>query len=90
MNGLVVLSSGPLETLTQFSLCLAGYLFENDSRVVPEKFEGEPAAPIIPPHSHTISFARRNPLGEVLRQQVQGRNPSPYTVRDLSSYTDLM
>ena len=27
--------------LTQLCLCVAGYLFENDSRVVPEKFEGE-------------------------------------------------
>lgn len=25
------------------SLCPPGYLFENDSRVVPEKFEGEPS-----------------------------------------------
>lgn len=58
MNNLVVLRSRPLETLTQFSLCLPGYLFENDSRVVPEKFEGEPAVPIIPLHSHTISFAK--------------------------------
>lgn len=32
---------------------LLGYLFENDSRVVPEKFEGEPAYHISPLHAHT-------------------------------------
>lgn len=42
-----------VETLTHssFSLFLSpGYLFENDSRVVPEKFEGEPS-PLSPPDS---------------------------------------
>lgn len=96
MNNLVVLRSRPLEALTQFSLCLPGYLFENDSRVVPEKFEGEPAVPIIPLHSHTISFAHGNPLGEVLVgcQQAQERNPSHTVTYSnlyawLSSYIDV-
>lgn len=39
------------ESLTQLSFCLKGYLFENDSRVVPEKFEGEPA--VATPALHT-------------------------------------
>ena len=55
MNNPVALRSRPLETLTQLSLCLPGYLFENDSRVVPEKFEGEPAASITL-HSLIVSF----------------------------------
>ncbi len=85
MNNLVVLRSRPLEALTQFSLCLPGYLFENDSRVVPEKFEGEPAVPIIPLHSHTISFAHHNPLGEVLVGRYRGetlaiQSPTPISI----------
>lgn len=39
------------ESLTQLSFCLPGYLFENDSRLVPEKFEGEPA--VAAPALHT-------------------------------------
>lgn len=54
MNNIVVLKSRPLETSTQFSSCLPGYLFENDSRVVPEKFEGEPLTPVIPLHSQNL------------------------------------
>lgn len=47
---------------TQLPSCLAGYLFENDSRVVPEKFEGERAQPFIPTYLHASV-----PADELLR-----------------------
>lgn len=63
-NKLVVLRSRPLGALTQFSSCLPGYLFENDSRVVPEKFEGEPCLLITPSATRTRFI--RDTTGEVL------------------------
>lgn len=87
----VVLRSRPLQTLTQFSLCLPGYLFENDSRVVPEKFEGEHSAPVIHPCIHTqiqlhatIHLARCYLDDSMFRRETLAiQSPTPISIPDL-------
>lgn len=75
MNGILVFSMGcrskaavVANAQLSLSLCLPGYLFENDSRVVPEKFEGEPSGnQLPPPHAHN--------RGEALAGSYREGNP---------------
>lgn len=59
---------------------LLGYLFENDSRVVPEKFEGEPSYHISPLHAHTTSNAQHTGVSDNRKKRKSQETQSPTSI----------